>query len=166
MVRPKASPQRRAVPTIRLKIKKLQKRKGGKEPKNRGSPPDGTGARGVEPLEISEAGARLRRRHSSFPEAKRRARSPIGPGRTQEGLSVDVLIEAKGEVARSIPQQEEEEEARRGFALCCTQHEEEEVRVGDSLKESGSSLGTRREIARKKIGGLAARLLEVAGVCG
>ncbi|RWV98618.1 hypothetical protein GW17_00038527 [Ensete ventricosum] len=38
--------------------------------------------------------------------------------------------------------------------------------LGDSPKESGSSLGTRREIARKKTEGLTARLLEVAGVCG
>ncbi|RWV98979.1 hypothetical protein GW17_00038144 [Ensete ventricosum] len=38
--------------------------------------------------------------------------------------------------------------------------------LGDSPKESGSSLGTRREIAGKKIRGLAARLLEVARVCG
>ncbi|RWW85082.1 hypothetical protein BHE74_00006274 [Ensete ventricosum] len=38
--------------------------------------------------------------------------------------------------------------------------------LGDSPKESGSSLGTRREIAGKKTGGLAARLPEVAGVCG
>ncbi|RWV83353.1 hypothetical protein GW17_00055045 [Ensete ventricosum] len=30
----------------------------------------------------------------------------------------------------------------------------------------GSSLGTRREIAGKKTGGLAARLPEVVGVCG
>ncbi|RWW82669.1 hypothetical protein BHE74_00008859 [Ensete ventricosum] len=37
--------------------------------------------------------------------------------------------------------------------------------LGDSLKESGSSLGTRREIAGKKTGGLAARLPEVAGLC-
>ncbi|RWW40422.1 hypothetical protein BHE74_00054167 [Ensete ventricosum] len=37
--------------------------------------------------------------------------------------------------------------------------------LGDSPKESGSSLGTRREIAGKKTGGLAARLSEVAGVC-
>ncbi|RWW19526.1 hypothetical protein GW17_00016410 [Ensete ventricosum] len=35
----------------------------------------------------------------------------------------------------------------------------------DSSKESGSSLGTRSEIARKKTGGLAIRLPEVAGVC-
>ncbi|RWW35761.1 hypothetical protein BHE74_00059267 [Ensete ventricosum] len=33
-------------------------------------------------------------------------------------------------------------------------------------KESGSSLGTRREIAEKKIEGLVARLPEVVGVCG
>ncbi|RRT67451.1 hypothetical protein B296_00010238 [Ensete ventricosum] len=38
--------------------------------------------------------------------------------------------------------------------------------LGDSSKESGSLLGTRREIARKKTGGLTARLPEVAGVCG
>ncbi|RRT63595.1 hypothetical protein B296_00020331 [Ensete ventricosum] len=38
--------------------------------------------------------------------------------------------------------------------------------LGDSPKESGSSLGTRREIAEKKTGGLASRLPEVAGVCG
>ncbi|RRT65350.1 hypothetical protein B296_00025057 [Ensete ventricosum] len=38
--------------------------------------------------------------------------------------------------------------------------------LGDSPKESGSSLGTRREIAGKKTGGLATRLPEVAGVCG
>ncbi|RWW40339.1 hypothetical protein BHE74_00054273 [Ensete ventricosum] len=38
--------------------------------------------------------------------------------------------------------------------------------LGDSPKESGSSLGTRREIAEKKTGGLTVRLLEVAGVCG
>ncbi|RRT70619.1 hypothetical protein B296_00026664 [Ensete ventricosum] len=38
--------------------------------------------------------------------------------------------------------------------------------LGDSLKESGSLLGTRRKIAGKKTGGLAARLPEVAGVCG
>ncbi|RZS08340.1 hypothetical protein BHM03_00039314 [Ensete ventricosum] len=37
--------------------------------------------------------------------------------------------------------------------------------LGDSLKESRSSLGTRREIARKKTGGLAVRLPEVARVC-
>ncbi|RWW76020.1 hypothetical protein BHE74_00015921, partial [Ensete ventricosum] len=36
---------------------------------------------------------------------------------------------------------------------------------GDSSKESGSSLGTRREIAGKKTEGFAARLPEVAGVC-
>ncbi|RWW36724.1 hypothetical protein BHE74_00058232 [Ensete ventricosum] len=36
----------------------------------------------------------------------------------------------------------------------------------DSPKESGSSLGTRREIARKKTGGLAARLPECAGITG
>ncbi|RWV77054.1 hypothetical protein GW17_00062174 [Ensete ventricosum] len=38
--------------------------------------------------------------------------------------------------------------------------------LGDSPKESRSSLGTRREIAGKKIGGLAVRLPEVARVCG
>ncbi|RZS27436.1 hypothetical protein BHM03_00060897 [Ensete ventricosum] len=38
--------------------------------------------------------------------------------------------------------------------------------LGDSPKESGSSLGTQREIAGKKTGGLVARLLEVVGVCG
>ncbi|RWV79690.1 hypothetical protein GW17_00059136 [Ensete ventricosum] len=36
--------------------------------------------------------------------------------------------------------------------------------LGDSLKELGSSLGTRREIAGKKTGGLAVRLSKVAGV--
>ncbi|RRT35378.1 hypothetical protein B296_00035923 [Ensete ventricosum] len=36
--------------------------------------------------------------------------------------------------------------------------------LGDSLKELGSSLGTRREIAGKKTGGLTVRLSEVAGV--
>ncbi|RWW19527.1 hypothetical protein GW17_00016409 [Ensete ventricosum] len=38
--------------------------------------------------------------------------------------------------------------------------------LGDSPKESRSSLGMRREIARKKTRGLAVRLSEVAGVCG
>ncbi|RWW03975.1 hypothetical protein GW17_00032829 [Ensete ventricosum] len=38
--------------------------------------------------------------------------------------------------------------------------------LGDSSKESGSLLGTRREITRKKTGGLATRLSEVARVCG
>ncbi|RRT33432.1 hypothetical protein B296_00019224 [Ensete ventricosum] len=38
--------------------------------------------------------------------------------------------------------------------------------LGDSPKESGSSLRTRREITRKKTGGLATSLPEVAGVCG
>ncbi|RRT62478.1 hypothetical protein B296_00009350 [Ensete ventricosum] len=38
--------------------------------------------------------------------------------------------------------------------------------LGDSPKESGSSLGMRREITRKKTGGLAIRLPEVTGVCG
>ncbi|RRT67225.1 hypothetical protein B296_00006697 [Ensete ventricosum] len=38
--------------------------------------------------------------------------------------------------------------------------------LGDSPKESRSSLGTRREIFGKKTRGLAARLPEVAGVCG
>ncbi|RZS21029.1 hypothetical protein BHM03_00053617 [Ensete ventricosum] len=38
--------------------------------------------------------------------------------------------------------------------------------LGESPKESGSSLGTRREITRKKTEGLAVRLLEVAGLCG
>ncbi|RZS22413.1 hypothetical protein BHM03_00055180 [Ensete ventricosum] len=38
--------------------------------------------------------------------------------------------------------------------------------LGDSPKESGSSLGTQREIAEKKTGGLAARSLEVVGLCG
>ncbi|RWW55106.1 hypothetical protein BHE74_00038270 [Ensete ventricosum] len=38
--------------------------------------------------------------------------------------------------------------------------------LGDSLKESGSSLGMRREIAGKKTRGLVTRLPEVAGVCG
>ncbi|RRT38976.1 hypothetical protein B296_00053864 [Ensete ventricosum] len=37
---------------------------------------------------------------------------------------------------------------------------------GDSPKELGSSLGTRREIARKKTEGLIARLPEVIRVCG
>ncbi|RRT31471.1 hypothetical protein B296_00058098, partial [Ensete ventricosum] len=37
--------------------------------------------------------------------------------------------------------------------------------LGDSPKELGSSLGTRREITEKKTGGLAARLSEVAEVC-
>ncbi|RWW36923.1 hypothetical protein BHE74_00058015, partial [Ensete ventricosum] len=37
--------------------------------------------------------------------------------------------------------------------------------LGDSPKELGSSLETRREIAVKKIGGLTARSSEVAGVC-
>ncbi|RWV78667.1 hypothetical protein GW17_00060326 [Ensete ventricosum] len=36
--------------------------------------------------------------------------------------------------------------------------------LGDLAKELRSSLGTRREIAEKKTGGLAARLPEVAGV--
>ncbi|RRT31253.1 hypothetical protein B296_00054218 [Ensete ventricosum] len=38
------------------------------------------------------------------------------------------------------------------------------ISLRDSLKESGSSLGTRREITEKKIGGLAARLPKYAGV--
>ncbi|RRT53934.1 hypothetical protein B296_00012260 [Ensete ventricosum] len=38
--------------------------------------------------------------------------------------------------------------------------------IGDSPKESRSSLGTRREIAGKKTGGIATRLPEVAGVYG
>ncbi|RWV79208.1 hypothetical protein GW17_00059700 [Ensete ventricosum] len=38
--------------------------------------------------------------------------------------------------------------------------------AGDSPKESGSSLGTRREITGKKIGGLVVRLLEVVGIYG
>ncbi|RWW63883.1 hypothetical protein BHE74_00028914 [Ensete ventricosum] len=38
--------------------------------------------------------------------------------------------------------------------------------IRDSPKESGSSLGMRREIAGKKIGGLVVRLPEVIGVCG
>ncbi|RRT31424.1 hypothetical protein B296_00056838, partial [Ensete ventricosum] len=38
--------------------------------------------------------------------------------------------------------------------------------LGDSPKESGSSLGMRREIARKKTVGLTARLPEVAEVYG
>ncbi|RRT34328.1 hypothetical protein B296_00044510 [Ensete ventricosum] len=38
--------------------------------------------------------------------------------------------------------------------------------LGDSPKELGNSLGTRREIAGKKIRGLATRLPEVIGVCG
>ncbi|RWV89790.1 hypothetical protein GW17_00048049 [Ensete ventricosum] len=38
--------------------------------------------------------------------------------------------------------------------------------LGDSPKESRSSLGTRREIVGKKIEGLTARLPEVTGVCG
>ncbi|RRT52097.1 hypothetical protein B296_00029371 [Ensete ventricosum] len=37
--------------------------------------------------------------------------------------------------------------------------------LGDSPKESGSSLGTRREIDGKKTGGLTVKLPEVAGVC-
>ncbi|RZR88806.1 hypothetical protein BHM03_00016441 [Ensete ventricosum] len=37
--------------------------------------------------------------------------------------------------------------------------------LGDSPNESGSSLGTRREITGKKTGGLAVRLPEVARVC-
>ncbi|RRT36799.1 hypothetical protein B296_00055776 [Ensete ventricosum] len=37
--------------------------------------------------------------------------------------------------------------------------------LGDSPKESGSSLGMQREIIGKKTRGLAARLSEVAGVC-
>ncbi|RWW20063.1 hypothetical protein GW17_00015844 [Ensete ventricosum] len=41
-----------------------------------------------------------------------------------------------------------------------------ESSLGDSPKEPGSSLGTRREIVGKKTGGLAARLPEVAGICG
>ncbi|RRT41102.1 hypothetical protein B296_00022705 [Ensete ventricosum] len=36
--------------------------------------------------------------------------------------------------------------------------------LGDSPKESRSLLGTRREIAKKKTGGLVVRLPEVAGV--
>ncbi|RWW01094.1 hypothetical protein GW17_00035890 [Ensete ventricosum] len=38
--------------------------------------------------------------------------------------------------------------------------------LGDSPKETGSSLGTRREITGKKTRGLATRLPEVARVCG
>ncbi|RZS12543.1 hypothetical protein BHM03_00044006, partial [Ensete ventricosum] len=38
--------------------------------------------------------------------------------------------------------------------------------LGDSPKESIQRLGTQREIAGKKTGGLTARLPEVAGVCG
>ncbi|RWV77100.1 hypothetical protein GW17_00062121 [Ensete ventricosum] len=37
--------------------------------------------------------------------------------------------------------------------------------LGDSPNESGSSLGTQREIAEKKTEGLVARLPEVVGVC-
>ncbi|RWW56319.1 hypothetical protein BHE74_00036977 [Ensete ventricosum] len=37
--------------------------------------------------------------------------------------------------------------------------------LGDPPKETGSSLGTRRKIAGKKIGGLAVRLPEVTGIC-
>ncbi|RWV88182.1 hypothetical protein BHE74_00051812 [Ensete ventricosum] len=38
--------------------------------------------------------------------------------------------------------------------------------LGDSSKESGSSLGTQREITEKKTRGLAVRLPEVARICG
>ncbi|RRT58713.1 hypothetical protein B296_00011255 [Ensete ventricosum] len=38
--------------------------------------------------------------------------------------------------------------------------------LGDSLKGSGSSLGTRREIAGKKTGGLVARMSEATGLYG
>ncbi|RWW78420.1 hypothetical protein BHE74_00013370 [Ensete ventricosum] len=38
--------------------------------------------------------------------------------------------------------------------------------LGDSLKELGSSLETRREITRKMTGGLTIRLSKVTGVCG
>ncbi|RRT42720.1 hypothetical protein B296_00039403 [Ensete ventricosum] len=41
-----------------------------------------------------------------------------------------------------------------------------ESSLGDLPKELGSLLETRREIVGKKTGGLAARLPEVAGVCG
>ncbi|RWW41496.1 hypothetical protein BHE74_00053013 [Ensete ventricosum] len=41
-----------------------------------------------------------------------------------------------------------------------------ESSLGDPPKESGSSLGMRREIVGKKTGGLAVRLPEVARVCG
>ncbi|RWW10346.1 hypothetical protein GW17_00026112 [Ensete ventricosum] len=37
--------------------------------------------------------------------------------------------------------------------------------LGDSSKGSGSSLGTQREIVEKKIGGLAARMSDAAGLC-
>ncbi|RRT33111.1 hypothetical protein B296_00029197, partial [Ensete ventricosum] len=40
-----------------------------------------------------------------------------------------------------------------------------ESSLGDSSKESGSSLGTQREIVRKKTGGLTTRVSEVAGLC-
>ncbi|RZS07329.1 hypothetical protein BHM03_00038155 [Ensete ventricosum] len=38
--------------------------------------------------------------------------------------------------------------------------------LGDLSKELGILLGMRRDIAGKKTGGLAIRLLEVVGVCG
>ncbi|RZS17457.1 hypothetical protein BHM03_00049594 [Ensete ventricosum] len=38
--------------------------------------------------------------------------------------------------------------------------------LGDSSKESESSLRTRRDIARKKTEGLIARLSKVVGICG
>ncbi|RWW11512.1 hypothetical protein GW17_00024875 [Ensete ventricosum] len=41
-----------------------------------------------------------------------------------------------------------------------------ESSLGDSPKESGSSLGMRREITGMKTGGLTVRLPKVAGVCG
>ncbi|RRT32193.1 hypothetical protein B296_00057917 [Ensete ventricosum] len=41
-----------------------------------------------------------------------------------------------------------------------------ESSLGDSPKESGSSLRTRREITRKKTVGLTTRLPEVIGICG
>ncbi|RWW60524.1 hypothetical protein BHE74_00032472 [Ensete ventricosum] len=41
-----------------------------------------------------------------------------------------------------------------------------ESSLGDSPKESGSSLGIRTEIAKKKTRGLAARLPEVTGAYG
>ncbi|RRT61211.1 hypothetical protein B296_00040965, partial [Ensete ventricosum] len=38
--------------------------------------------------------------------------------------------------------------------------------LGDSSKGSGSSLGTRREITRKKTRGLTVRMPETTGLCG
>ncbi|RZR71716.1 hypothetical protein BHM03_00006754 [Ensete ventricosum] len=73
------------------------------------------------------------------------------------------FAEGIGKLARNVKGDHRKEDRR---TCCKITGGCQSIGDSDDMVESGSSLGTRREIAGKKTGGLASRLPEIAGVCG